>query len=76
METDLYALRRVVIAGDDDLATFAARVSGVTWSSGRVRAAFGRRGDPTQPATRRAEPRAQDEAGLVQMKKPSTGSIP
>jgi peptidoglycan/xylan/chitin deacetylase (PgdA/CDA1 family) len=28
--SDLFALRRMVIAGDDDLATFAARVSGLT----------------------------------------------
>lgn len=28
---DLYALRRVVVAADDDAATFAARVSGLTW---------------------------------------------
>jgi peptidoglycan/xylan/chitin deacetylase (PgdA/CDA1 family) len=75
MATDLYALRRVVIAGDDDLATFAARVSGVTWWSGRVRAALSRlrSSDAKTPAP---EQRAQDEAGLVQMKKPSAGSIP
>jgi len=29
--TDLFALRRTVIACDDDLPTFAARVSGLTW---------------------------------------------
>lgn len=29
--TRLFELRRTVIAGDDDLATFAARVSGLTW---------------------------------------------
>jgi len=29
--TDLFALRRTVIASDDDLATFAARASGLTW---------------------------------------------
>jgi peptidoglycan/xylan/chitin deacetylase (PgdA/CDA1 family) len=29
--TDLFALRRIVIASDDDLPTFAARVAGVTW---------------------------------------------
>ena len=28
--SDLFALRRTVIAGDDDLPTFAARVSGLT----------------------------------------------
>jgi peptidoglycan/xylan/chitin deacetylase (PgdA/CDA1 family) len=28
--SDLFALRRMVIAGDDDVATFAARVSGLT----------------------------------------------
>jgi peptidoglycan/xylan/chitin deacetylase (PgdA/CDA1 family) len=85
METDLYALRRVVIAGDDDLATFAARVSGITWWSGRVRSAFSRLrvaeavappAAAAGPAPRRADQRAQDEAALVQMKKPSPGSIP
>lgn len=30
LKSDLFALRRTVIAGDDDLATFAARVSGLT----------------------------------------------
>jgi peptidoglycan/xylan/chitin deacetylase (PgdA/CDA1 family) len=82
MKTDLYALRRVVIAGDDDLATFAARVSGVTWWSDRLRAVFRRARATTlpSPAGERAPclpaPRAQDDAGLVQMKKPSPGSIP
>jgi len=33
-ECDLFALRRTVIASDDDLPTFAARVSGLTaWYS-------------------------------------------
>jgi peptidoglycan/xylan/chitin deacetylase (PgdA/CDA1 family) len=30
LQSDLFALRRTVIAGDDDLPTFAARVSGLT----------------------------------------------
>jgi peptidoglycan/xylan/chitin deacetylase (PgdA/CDA1 family) len=30
-ETDNFALHRTTIASDDDLATFAARVSGLTW---------------------------------------------
>ena len=34
--TDLFALRRIVIASDDDLATFAARVSGLTWWTGKL----------------------------------------
>lgn len=38
--TDIYELRRTVIADDDDLSTFAARVSGLTWWFERVRAAF------------------------------------
>jgi hypothetical protein len=45
-----------------------------------VRSALGRLRAPDaaapQPAPRRTDPRAQDEAGLVQMKKPSAGSIP
>jgi peptidoglycan/xylan/chitin deacetylase (PgdA/CDA1 family) len=82
MGADLYALRRVVIAGDDDLATFAARVSGVTWWSDRLRAALRRARAITLPelsderTPRLPEPRAQEDAGLVQMKKPSPGSIP
>jgi peptidoglycan/xylan/chitin deacetylase (PgdA/CDA1 family) len=77
-EADLYDLRRVVIAGDDDLATFAARVSGLTWWYDRMRAAFRRmrardevERHPLVPA-----PRAHPDAGLVQMKKPSSESIP
>ncbi|HEX8559507.1 MAG TPA: polysaccharide deacetylase family protein [Pyrinomonadaceae bacterium] len=83
METDLYALRRVVIAGDDDLPTFVARVSGVTWGSGRVRGALRRAAaspspSPTAaaPAPRHPETRPHDDARVVQMKKPSPGSIP
>lgn len=30
-DADIFALRRTTIASDDDLATFAARVSGLTW---------------------------------------------
>jgi hypothetical protein len=36
-EADLFALRRTNIASDDDLATFAARVSGLTWWANRLR---------------------------------------
>ncbi|MDT5262484.1 MAG: hypothetical protein QOC61_1488 [Acidobacteriota bacterium] len=82
MKSDLYALRRVVIAGDDDLPTFAARVSGVTWWSDRLRAALRRARAVALPARqpertpRLPDTRSQEEAGLVQMKKPSPGSIP
>lgn len=82
MQTDLYALRRVVIAGDDDLPTFVARVSGITWGSGRFRAALrrvsggGAAATDDAAAAQRAEPRAHDEGRVVQMKKPSPGSIP
>lgn len=37
---DLYSLRRTVIAADDDIATFAARVAGLTWWAEKIRAAF------------------------------------
>jgi peptidoglycan/xylan/chitin deacetylase (PgdA/CDA1 family) len=40
---ELYALRRTVIASDDDLVTFAARVSGLTWWAEKVRRALPRR---------------------------------
>jgi peptidoglycan/xylan/chitin deacetylase (PgdA/CDA1 family) len=30
-DAELYSLRRIVIAGDDSLASFAARLSGLTW---------------------------------------------
>jgi peptidoglycan/xylan/chitin deacetylase (PgdA/CDA1 family) len=36
-DTDIFLLNRTVIASDDDLATFAARVSGLTWWANRVR---------------------------------------
>ena len=38
LKSDLFALRRTVIAGDDDLATFAARVSGLTTRVNSLRA--------------------------------------
>ena len=80
MESDLYDLRRVVIAGDDDPDTFAARVSGLTWWYDRLRAAFKRALSSAlvggAPATRDAGTRAHEEAGFVQMKKPSSESIP
>jgi peptidoglycan/xylan/chitin deacetylase (PgdA/CDA1 family) len=37
-EADIYQFRRTVIASDDDLSTFAARVSGFTWWGERSRA--------------------------------------
>src|SRR5437588_3496910 len=78
--SDLYDLRRVVIAGDDDPDTFAARVSGLTWWYNRLRAAFKRARafalGGGEPATRDAGPRPHEEAGFVQMKKPSSESIP
>lgn len=82
-ETDLYKLRRVVIAGDDDLSTFAARVSGVTWWYDRLRATVRRTGAKPHALEEDGDRRArvsdsyvQGDAGLVQMKKPSSESIP
>ncbi len=39
-DPDLFALSRTVIASDDDVATFAARVSGLTWWVSRLRRSF------------------------------------
>jgi peptidoglycan/xylan/chitin deacetylase (PgdA/CDA1 family) len=39
-ECDLFALRRTVIASDDDLPTFAARVAGLTYWYSRAAALF------------------------------------
>jgi peptidoglycan/xylan/chitin deacetylase (PgdA/CDA1 family) len=39
-ECDLFALRRTIVASDDDLPTFAARVSGLTSWYNRVAALF------------------------------------
>jgi len=36
-DADLFALSRTVIASNDDVATFAARVSGLTWWAGKLR---------------------------------------
>ena len=36
-QADIFGLRRTTIASDDDLATFAARVSGLTWWMSAVR---------------------------------------
>jgi len=41
---ELYALSRTVIASDDDLVTFAARVSGLTWWAEKMRRKLPRRG--------------------------------
>ena len=75
MGSDLYGLSRVVIAGDD-VATFAARVSGLTWWYDRLRSPFRKlkalvlgEGDALAPGTA-----AQEEAGFVQTKKLSPGS--
>ena len=37
---DLFALSRTTIASDDDVATFAARVSGLTWWASKLRRSF------------------------------------
>ena len=39
-DADLFALSRTVIASDDDLVTFAARVSGLTWWADKLRRSF------------------------------------
>jgi len=39
-QVNLYALSRTVIASDDDVASFAARVSGLTWWITRIRRVF------------------------------------
>jgi peptidoglycan/xylan/chitin deacetylase (PgdA/CDA1 family) len=36
-DADLYALRRIVIASDDNVAAFAARVAGLTWNTPTLR---------------------------------------
>ena len=43
IDADIFALSRTVVASDDDLATFAARVSGLTWWANRLRGIFGSR---------------------------------
>ena len=78
MDSDLYDLQRVVIAGDDDVATFAARVSGLTWWYDRGRTAL-RKASSLNGAGAEApfvDSRAHEEVGFVQMKKPSSESIP
>lgn len=42
-DADIFALNRTVVASDDDLATFSARVSGFTWWASRLRGLFGSR---------------------------------
>jgi peptidoglycan/xylan/chitin deacetylase (PgdA/CDA1 family) len=39
-DADLFALSRTVIASDDDVVTFAARVSGLTWWASKLRRLF------------------------------------
>jgi peptidoglycan/xylan/chitin deacetylase (PgdA/CDA1 family) len=55
-ESNLFLLNRTVIASDDDLATFAARVSGLTWWASKVIQLFGFRNsedwDPAVSALR------------------------
>ncbi|HXM36277.1 MAG TPA: polysaccharide deacetylase family protein [Pyrinomonadaceae bacterium] len=58
-DADVFLLNRTVIASDDDLATFAARVSGLTWWASRLRWLIGARN------------RKDQESGLS----PSYGSI-
>ncbi len=41
--SDLFALCRTVVASDDDIPTFAARVSGLTWWTSRLRGFLGTR---------------------------------
>lgn len=49
-DADVFALSRTVVASDDDLATFSARVSGLTWWASRLRGVFGsRNGKDLQP---------------------------
>jgi hypothetical protein len=52
MQSDLYALRRTVIASDDSLPTFVARLSGVTFLYNQVYSLFNRRPRPVcEPTT-------------------------
>jgi peptidoglycan/xylan/chitin deacetylase (PgdA/CDA1 family) len=82
MKTDLYALRRVTISGHDDLATFAARISGITWWLECVRAAsrWMNTNPSPAPVVEQLRPHpslsCQDKAPRMQMKKPSLDSIP
>ncbi len=41
-DVDVFALNRTVVASDDDLVAFAARVSGLTWWASRLRRLLGR----------------------------------
>jgi peptidoglycan/xylan/chitin deacetylase (PgdA/CDA1 family) len=51
-ECDLFALRRTVIASDDDLPTFAARLSGLTYWHSRIGKLFNARTmETSEPAT-------------------------
>jgi peptidoglycan/xylan/chitin deacetylase (PgdA/CDA1 family) len=47
-DADVFALSRTVVASDDDVATFAARVSGLTWWASRLRGIFGSRNGKVQ----------------------------
>ena len=52
MECDLFALRRTVIASDDNLPTFAARMSGLTFWYARLSALFnGEKNKAAEPST-------------------------
>ncbi len=62
-ECDLFALRRTVIASDDDLPTFAARVSGLTFWYSRVSALFnGERNRASESSNNCCDPIVAEEA--------------
>lgn len=48
-DADVFALSRTVVASDDDLATFAARVSGLTWWANRLRGLLDSRNGNRKP---------------------------
>ncbi|MDQ6652655.1 MAG: polysaccharide deacetylase family protein [Acidobacteriota bacterium] len=55
-DADVFFLNRTVIASDDDLATFAARVSGLTWWASRLRRLVGfRNGEDRERGFQRYE---------------------
>ena len=63
MECDLFALRRTVIASDDDLPTFAARMSGLTFWYARLSGLFnGEKNKAAEPSTRCYDPMVAEEA--------------
>jgi peptidoglycan/xylan/chitin deacetylase (PgdA/CDA1 family) len=63
-ESDLFALRRVIIASDDDLPTFAARLSGLTSWYNQIAGLFNARAkDHSEPATICYDPIIAEESG-------------